>query len=339
MAASSTCTTRRGKAIVRIARPAPCCFHASSSRAPGEPTLHKRCAEFVAAATARRFETEIYTNASRLTVELAEALAAAGLRQLNASFWGTTRDEYAESMRLDFDRTLSLLHQAIPRLQTAGVGVKMTGQRAPGVRSTDDDVLRFWNEQFPGIEVDMESTPENRAGNLSCAEIEPGLEFYPPVDYSKPIWCSFSYFTDFICWNGDVLMCSPDFFGRHMYVGNVGVDTLAALSARKADAMRDLRFRASATSAAATGTSPRVLGCDPARVGDSEIPLRESAPAIVARAGLVIRGSARSPRRRLARYRPWPPVRPAVAHEERRAVRRRAAPPPDIRRLPSAVDC
>lgn len=211
--------------------------------AAGEPILHRQCAQFVAEATARKFQTEIYSNAARLTPELARALADAGLMQLNISFWGTTPEEYETSMRLDFHKTLARVREAVPILRSAGVGVKITWQQAPGVVSTDADVVRFWSEQLPGIEVDMESTPENRAGNLTCSAIEPGLSFYPPIDFSKPIWCSFSYFTDVICWNGDVLMCVPDYFGRHTRLGNIGTDSLATLNERKAEAFRDLRFR------------------------------------------------------------------------------------------------
>ncbi len=58
----------------------------------GEPTLHRRCADFVAMATALDFPTVIYTNASRLSEPLADALVAARLSLLSISFWGANAE-------------------------------------------------------------------------------------------------------------------------------------------------------------------------------------------------------------------------------------------------------
>jgi len=209
----------------------------------GEPTLHRQAAELVRLATARGFPTEMYSNGTRLDAAAADALIAAGLGRPNLSFWGTTAAEYESSMKLDFDDTLRRLDQALPRFEHSSCEVSVTWQKAPGVVSDEATVARFWAARFPWIEVDMESNPENRAGNFEASLVRSHLSFYPPVDFAKPIYCSFSYFTDFICWNGDVLMCSPDFFGRKMVIGNIGVDSYAILNARKAEALREHRFR------------------------------------------------------------------------------------------------
>ncbi len=137
-------------------------------------------------------------------------------------------------MSLDFDDTVARLKRTLPRLRDGGVALKITWVRAPGIRSSDEEFARFCAEQFPGVTVDMENTAENRAGNLTIRGIEDGLSFFPPVDFTKEIWCSYTYFNDFVCWNGDAIMCAPDFFGRHMQLGNIVTDTPRRADGEKA---------------------------------------------------------------------------------------------------------
>ncbi|WP_428559773.1 MAG: radical SAM/SPASM domain-containing protein [Solidesulfovibrio sp. DCME] len=189
----------------------------------GEPTLHPHLARFAALATSAGFAVVLFTNGSRLDERKSAALIQAGVRTFYVSFWGIEANEYAAAMSLDYHATLRNVETLRRLCEQGSAELVVTWIQAPQVASTPNQVARFWRER--GIEVDMsEFSPWNRGGHLSVPELGGVFAGYEPVDTRVQIWCDQLAFTDTVTWEGNVVLCSQDYFKRSHVLGTAGND-------------------------------------------------------------------------------------------------------------------
>jgi MoaA/NifB/PqqE/SkfB family radical SAM enzyme len=88
----------------------------------GEPTLHPRFFEMAAYLCERRTELKIETNAHGLTAERCERLRSIGVKAVQVSLDGATRETFNRMrVRGDFDRAV----EGIARLRAAGVSIEI----------------------------------------------------------------------------------------------------------------------------------------------------------------------------------------------------------------------
>lgn len=189
----------------------------------GEPTLHPDVARFARLAKDAGLDVVLFTNGSRLNERLGTSLLAAEIRTIYMSFWGINPDEYSEAMGLDFYvglRNVDMMSRLCAQCSTELV---VCWVRSPQVRSTPEEVDRFWSQR--GVAVDMsEFTPWNRGGFVSDPELALLFDGFDPVDTNVPFWCGQLAFADTITWDGQVVLCSQDYFERRHALGTVFSD-------------------------------------------------------------------------------------------------------------------
>jgi len=199
----------------------------------GEPLLHPKIFEYMKYATDRKFNVILYSNASLLTKEKAHQLVEAGVKHINFSFWGTHPEEYHQGMGLDFHTSLQNIEYMAKLAKENNISIIVSFIKSKWLKSSTKDIVDFWTER--GIEVDIEDDNKawNRGGLLSDEMFHENFEEYPTIDFSLPIWCSQLFFTDTICWNGDVLVCSCDYYKKTEIVGNILTDSPEDIMKRK----------------------------------------------------------------------------------------------------------
>jgi len=196
----------------------------------GEPLLHPQIAEFVSKSKKRGFSTVLFTNASMLTPKCARALLKSGIDRVYISFWGIKKNEYEKAMGLDYERVL----RNIEHFATCGsnsVSLTITWIQSPIISSTVSEIREFWREK--GIAVDIDAQPWNRAGYLTNSIFDSVFCRYSSIDYSKKIWCSQLFFADTISWNGDVILCSQDYFEKRHVFGNINNSSPLQIAQKK----------------------------------------------------------------------------------------------------------
>lgn len=185
----------------------------------GEPLLNENIFKFIRYASDKKFHTVIFTNASLLDQEKAHELINSGINRIYISFWGIEREEYELSMGLDYNKSLRNVEYLAKIVKDKGIPITITWVKNPKIKSTPLEIKKFWNDK--GLEVDDDNTPWNRGGNLEASEIDVKFEKFINVDLEKEIWCSQMYFTDTICWDGDIILCSCDYYMKENVVGNL----------------------------------------------------------------------------------------------------------------------
>ncbi|MCX7747704.1 MAG: radical SAM protein [Clostridia bacterium] len=198
----------------------------------GEPLLHKEIFEFIRYARKKDFYTVIFTNASLMDEACANELVNSGINHIFISFWGIKEDEYTKSMGLNYKKTLKnveyLSSLAIPKK----IPITIIWVKTEFIQSTAREIQEFWDKR--GIMVDCENDPWNRGGYLKGQPSEASdFKNYPGVDFQKEIWCSQLFFTDTICWNGDLIICSCDYYKKENTVGNLLINDPWELAHKK----------------------------------------------------------------------------------------------------------
>jgi hypothetical protein len=197
----------------------------------GEPLLHPRISEFVSKSKRKGFFTILFTNASMLTPKCTHELFESGIDQVYISFWGIKKHEYEKAMKLDYERVL----RNIEYFATSGsnsVSLTITWIQSPIISSTVSEIREFWKGKGIAVE-DIDVQPWNRAGYLTNSIFDPVFGKYPSIDYTKKIWCSQLFFTDTISWNGDVILCSQDYFEKKHVLGNINTSSPFQIAHKK----------------------------------------------------------------------------------------------------------
>lgn len=202
----------------------------------GEPLLHPRISEFILAAKEEGFITILFTNASLLDSECTHRLLKSRIDQLYISFWGIEKHEYEKAMKLDYERALSNVEYFAANAPS-NVSVIITWINNPELKSTISEISEFWRKK--GIIVDnTDVQPWNRAGYLTNPIFNSVFDKYPSVDYNKKIWCSQLFFTDTICWNGDLILCSQDYFEKKHILGNINTNSPDQIANKKHEILK-----------------------------------------------------------------------------------------------------
>jgi len=205
----------------------------------GEPLLHPRIHDFISEAKKRGFETALFTNASLLNWTNSSKLVKTGLDYLYVSFWGITKNEYEESMGLDYDIVLKNIMHIAKMARSYDMNLLILWLKLPEIKSSIEQVKAFWTQR--GIEVEASDVyPWNRAGYLDkTRSLNSLFKQYPSVDFSMNIWCSQLFFTDTICWDGNFVICCNDYFQRTSILGSLEYDSLEKIARKKALIIRN----------------------------------------------------------------------------------------------------
>jgi radical SAM protein with 4Fe4S-binding SPASM domain len=182
----------------------------------GESLLHPRLLEMIAYAKKRRLYTRLHTNSSLLSEKMAEGILRSGLDRLSFSFDGYDKETY-EKIRAggqfekavdNIVRFLEMKKKARSKKPLTSVEVIAFDQEKTNNSSlVKDRLLALFKHLRPSNLVIKQS--HNWAGEFKADELK--------EDYSL---CPFPWNTLAIFWNGNVLPCPQDFFGRNV-VGNV----------------------------------------------------------------------------------------------------------------------
>ena len=196
----------------------------------GEPLMNKNIFDYIRYVSEHKFYSVLFTNVSLLNEEKALELVESGISHIYVSFWGIKKQEYEMSMGLNYENSLKNIDYLIPLAKKKGIPITIIWVKTEFIESSPDEINEFWEKK--GVIVDTENDPWNRGGYLDFQESQIPPQFLG-VDFNKEIWCSQLYFTDTICWNGDQILCSCDYYKKENILGNLNVDELKDLAARK----------------------------------------------------------------------------------------------------------
>jgi sulfatase maturation enzyme AslB (radical SAM superfamily) len=163
-------------------------------------------------------------------------LVNAGIDQVYISFWGIKKDEYERTMGLDYDKVLKNIEN-FAKVFSNKMSLTITWIKSKKIQSTPSDIQEFWDKK--GILVENEDTlPWNRAGYLTDEVFSQLFKEFPTISYEKKIWCSQLFFTDTISWNGDIVLCSQDYFEKKCVLGNINNVSVRQIAEMKRDILQ-----------------------------------------------------------------------------------------------------
>jgi MoaA/NifB/PqqE/SkfB family radical SAM enzyme len=180
-----------------------------------EPTLDRRLERLTAHLKAKEPATTalIFTNGLLLDGARAQALADAGMDEIDVSVIGFTAEEYGKVMKgVDFDRVMRNLDE-IGELQRQGrlgkLKLKLVCLEFPGLRESAE---RFTART--GLRVHLKPVT-NRAGAIDLAAIGVDNAMAP-----QPSACQRPFVKAYFLYNGDMVLCNCD-WKRTTILGNV----------------------------------------------------------------------------------------------------------------------
>lgn len=182
----------------------------------GESLLHPRLQEMIAYAKEKGVFTRLHTNGSLLSEEMAQAIIRTGLDRLSFSFDGYDKQTY-EKIRKggDFEKTVkNIIHfleikekSQAKKPETVVEAIAFEQGKKGAHFSLKARLLALFKHLPPNALVIKQS--HNWAGEL--------VSDVPGKHYTL---CPFPWNALVVFWNGDVLPCTQDFFGRTV-VGNI----------------------------------------------------------------------------------------------------------------------
>lgn len=200
----------------------------------GESLLHPRLLEMIAYAREKGVFTRLHTNGSLLSEEMAHRIIRTGLDRLSFSFDGYDKETY-EKIRQggDFDKTVeNIIHfleikkrAQAKKPETVVEAIAFDQGKKGAHPSVKNRLLALFKHLAPNALVIKQS--HNWAG-----------EFDSDVPGKHYTLCPFPWNALVVFWNGDILPCTQDFFGRSV-VGNVKDSSL--LDIWNGERMVDLR--------------------------------------------------------------------------------------------------
>jgi hypothetical protein len=181
----------------------------------GETLLHPEAGRFIRYASSQGLRTKLHTNATLLRGALADAILDSGLGRLSLSVDGTRAEDYEKSRAgASFERVCANIASFLGRRRETGrrtplLAIEMMSPAGGEKRSREDrDFIRRFREL--GLDELVVKRPHNWAGHLGAAR--PGPGFYA---------CTFPWNALVVFFNGDVVACAQDFFGRQR-LGSAG---------------------------------------------------------------------------------------------------------------------
>ncbi len=199
----------------------------------GESLLHPELADMVAYAHAKGIKTRLHTNATLLNEKKSEMLIDAGLDFLSFSFDGYEKDEY-ESIRINatYEKTIENIKKFLfikKKKEASNPYVTFTVIEFKDHTSSERESFL---KQFDGLPLNAVRIrkPHNWGGDFTETGSSINQDVFLP--------CTFPWYSLTIFWDGSVLPCPQDFFGK-LKLGNVAESTIAEIW--NAKELRNLR--------------------------------------------------------------------------------------------------
>jgi radical SAM protein with 4Fe4S-binding SPASM domain len=184
----------------------------------GEPTMHPKLPEMVAYAREKGLYTRIHTNITLLNDKKARALLDAGLDFMSCSFDGYEKEMYERNrVGAKFEWALDHLKRFLELKREQGARHPYTVLQVMEIGGPPKAELarmrREFLDNFKGLPLDrvVIRTPHNWAGDIFVPELSrdalraDGRRFTP---------CTFLWYSSSIYWDGTVVACPQDFFGK-----------------------------------------------------------------------------------------------------------------------------
>jgi len=181
----------------------------------GESLLHPDFITMVEYAHAAGLVTRFHTNGTLLDEDKARRLIVAGLDQFAFSFDGFDAETY-ERIRVnaDFEKTVGHIRRFLEIKKEFGsrrpvTVIELIDQ--PGLRESEARSRAAFEERFAGLPLDkiFVKKPHNWAGETGAV-----------AERKSYSLCTFLWQALVVCWDGEVLPCTQDFFGYYP-LGNV----------------------------------------------------------------------------------------------------------------------
>ncbi len=182
----------------------------------GESFLHPELLEMIAYAKDKNLSVRLHTNGSLLTEEISRRLIETGLDRLSFSFDGYDPQTYERIRRGgDFQKTTENIIRFLEMKKETRTKKPKAVIECIDFEPEKKDDLRSAKKTFQGL---FQSLPlgrlvikpvHNWAGHTNVSRISRGQALCPLP------WNALTVF-----WNGDVLPCPQDFFGRYR-LGNI----------------------------------------------------------------------------------------------------------------------
>ncbi len=176
----------------------------------GEPLLHKDLPYMIKYVEDKGLETRMYTNATLLTREKAEAILDSGLTFMGVSFDGDNKEEY-ESMRIgaDFDQVIENVITFLKLKKERGLTKPYVSlQMIKLLENPNQEIDPAFKARFDGLPIEEFSVrnPHDWRGEKEIIkQKQHGRKYYP----CQVFWSAMS-----IAWDGRVVGCSADLNGR-----------------------------------------------------------------------------------------------------------------------------
>ncbi len=181
----------------------------------GESLLHPRLAEMIGYAHSNKIRTRLHTNATLLDKDKSEQLLDSGLDFLSFSFDGYSKEEY-ESIRIkaNYEDTLKNIKNFLTLKKERGASKPYVSFTVIEFKEHSPKERREFLKQFDGLPLNdvRIRKPHNWGGSYE----DPGVN----KDKSVFLPCTFPWYSLTIFWDGTVLPCPQDFFGK-LKLGNV----------------------------------------------------------------------------------------------------------------------
>jgi len=189
----------------------------------GESLLHPQALRFIRYAASQGLCTKLHSNGTRLDRITADRLVDSGLNRISFSFDGFVKEDYEKIRRgADFDQTLANIRHLLERRGQLRQKFPLVAVEVIELSPSQQDrgKMRRFAADLKKLELDelVIKKPHNWAGYLRTA---PG----PGRGRRHYSCCTFPWNALLVLFNGDVLPCSQDFFGKYP-VGNVGRQSL-----------------------------------------------------------------------------------------------------------------
>ena len=213
----------------------------------GEPLMHPEIFEMIEYAKKRGLYVRLHTNATLLTEEKSRKLLDTGLDLISFSFDGYDKETY-EKIRVNanFDITLDNIENFLKlkrEMKNKSPYTILEVIEFPDVKEENKENLKKLKMRLCSMHLDEFITKKlhNWAGDYSLRSRskEKNSGNYLP--------CTFPWYASVILWDGTVVPCPQDFFGRYQ-IGNISDNMLSELwnndkmvSLRKKMINRDIR--------------------------------------------------------------------------------------------------
>jgi len=194
----------------------------------GESLLHPDIFKMIKYAKTKNILTRLHTNATLLTEERSYSLLASGLDFLSFSFDGYKKETY-EKIRVgaNFEKTLNNIKNFLlikKKLKKKSPYTVFTVIEFPDSKLKSNNKKEFVN-QFNSLPLDKFITrrPHNWGGNYDVKGEKGNL-----LKENNYLPCTFLWYSLTIFYDGRVLPCPQDFFGKNL-LGNVKYNSLSEI--------------------------------------------------------------------------------------------------------------